>query len=118
VLDLARQAPVDAYEIPDRLREAVRLRTPADTFPYASNTGRRMDPDHTDPYVDPGAGGQPGQTGAANLGPMTRLHHRIKTHGRWQVSQPLDGIYLWRSPHGRHYLVDHTGTTSLSKAAS
>jgi len=52
VLDLARQAPVDAYEIPDRLREAVRLRTPADTFPYASNTGRRMDPDHTDPYVD------------------------------------------------------------------
>ena len=31
VLDLAGQAPVDAYEIPDRHRQAVHLMTPADT---------------------------------------------------------------------------------------
>ena len=37
VIDLAHQAPADAYEIPDRLREAVHLRTPADTFPYSSD---------------------------------------------------------------------------------
>ena len=47
VVDLAHQAPVDAYEIPDRLRRAVHLRTPADTFPYSSNTSPDVDIDHT-----------------------------------------------------------------------
>jgi len=45
-----------------------------------------------------------------NYGPMTTFHHRIKTHGRWQLKQPFPGIYLWRDPHGAFYLVDHTGT--------
>ena len=40
VLDLAGQAPVDAYEIPDRHRQAVHLMTPADTFPFASSLSR------------------------------------------------------------------------------
>jgi hypothetical protein len=44
---------------------------------------------------------------------MTVSHHRIKTHGGWQVQQPFPGIYLWRDPHGGHYLVDHTGTRRL-----
>jgi hypothetical protein len=48
-----------------------------------------------------------------NYGPMTTTHHRIKTHGRWHVKQPFPGIYLWRDPHGAHYLVDHTGTRRL-----
>ena len=38
VLDLAGQSPVDAYEIPERHRQAVHLMTPADTFPFASCT--------------------------------------------------------------------------------
>ena len=42
VLDLAGQAPVDAYEIPDRHRQAVHLMTPADTFPFASSLSRRQ----------------------------------------------------------------------------
>ena len=44
---------------------------------------------------------------------MTTIHHRIKTHGRWQVQQPYPGIYVWRDPHGAFYLVDHTGTRRL-----
>ncbi len=44
---------------------------------------------------------------------MTTFHHRVKTHGGWQVTQPLPGIYLWRDPHGQAYLVDHTGTRTL-----
>ena len=40
-------------------------------------------------------------------------HHRIKTHGHWQVRQPFPGIYVWRDPHGALYLVDHTGTRRL-----
>ncbi len=62
VIDLANQAPVDGYEIPDRLREATHLRNPVDLFPYATNTSRRKDIDHTIAYLDPGDGGPPGQT--------------------------------------------------------
>ncbi len=118
VIDLAHQAPVDGYEIPDRLREAMHLRTPADIFPFTPNTGRRKDLDHTQPYRDPGDGGPPGQTGMHNLGPMTRRHHRLKTHSRWQVRQPFPGIYIWRTPHDRYYLVDHTGTQRIRAAAA
>ncbi|MBA2774429.1 MAG: DUF222 domain-containing protein [Nocardioidaceae bacterium] len=110
VVDIAGIAPVDSYEVPDSLREAVQLVTPADTFPFAANTGRTMDLDHTEPYVPPDEGGPPGQTAVGRLGPMTRRHHRIKTHGRWQVRQPFAGVFVWRSPHGRHYVVDQTGT--------
>ncbi len=110
VIDLNQQIPVDAYEIPDRIRDAVHLRTPVDCFPYATSTRRTGDLDHTTPYVSPDNGGPPGQTAVDNLGPLTRTHHRIKTHGRWQVAQPFTGIFVWRSPHGRYHLVDHTGT--------
>ena len=44
---------------------------------------------------------------------MTTTHHRIKTHGRWQVRQPFPGIYLWRDRYGATYLVDNTGTRQL-----
>lgn len=110
VLDLAGQAPVDAYEIPDRHRQAVHLMTPADTFPFANSTSREMEIDHTVPYH---AGGV---SGVGNYGPMTRLHHRIKTFAGWQVRQPFPGIYLWRDPYGRYCLVDHTGTRLLPRS--
>jgi len=108
VLDLAGQAPVDAYEIPDRHRQAVHLMTPADTFPYATSLSRRMQVDHTIPFDDGGV------SGVGNYGPMTTRHHRIKTHAHgWQVKQPFPGLYLWRDPHGAHHLVDHTGTRAI-----
>ena len=59
-----------------------------------------------------------GETRAGNLGPLGRHAHRIKTHGRWTVRQPFDGIYLWRDPHGRLYLVDHTGTHPVGPVTS
>jgi hypothetical protein len=109
VLDLAGQAPVDAYEIPDRHRQAVHLMTPADCFPFSSSTSRHMQVDHTTPYE------RGGVSGVGNYGPMTTTHHRIKTHGRWAVKQPFPGIYLWRDPHGQLYLVDHTGTRMVGE---
>ena len=161
VIDIAGQAPVDGYEVPDRLREAVHLLHPADVFPYATNTGRGQDLDHTLRYRRQRTGGPPlgdeglpddpaapnkdgppdhesppdhegppdivtapdqegppgGQTRIGNLNKLTRRHHRLKTHGGWQLAQPFPGIWIWRSPHGRHYLVDHTGTTPLGKTA-
>ena len=110
VIDLAGQEPVDSYEIPARHRQAVRLRTPADCFPYTANLAPG-DLDHTIPYRHDGT---PGQSRMDNYSPLGRFHHRVKTHGRWQVRQPFDGIYLWRDPHGAYYLVDHTGTRRTS----
>ena len=43
----------------------------------------------------------------------TRTNHNQKTHGGWQVRQPEPGTWLWRSPHGRIYLVNATGTHPL-----
>jgi hypothetical protein len=95
------------------MREGIRLISPADAFPYASATSRKLELDHTIPYRPPDDGGPPGQTRVGNLAPLTRRHHRIKTHGRWQVKQPFPGVLVWRSPHGRIYLVDQTGTRRL-----
>ncbi|MFW6866707.1 HNH endonuclease signature motif containing protein [Nocardioides sp. CPCC 206347] len=108
VIDLNNQAPVDAYEIPSRMREAVHLIHPGDVFPYAANTSRRMDLDHAIPYSEGGP------TTVGNLGPLTRTHHRIKTHAGWEVRQPFPGIVIWRDPHGAHYLVDQTGTRRVT----
>ncbi|HZL75552.1 MAG TPA: hypothetical protein VFB83_09270, partial [Propionibacteriaceae bacterium] len=114
VIDLpAGHTPVDCYEIPARLREQLQLRYPADVFPYAAGVSRRMDIDHTIPYLSPDRGGPPGQTRIGNLGPHVRRNHRRKTHAGWQVRQPEPGVWLWRSPHRRIYLVNATGTHPL-----
>jgi len=113
VLDLAGLAPVDAYEIPDRHRQAVQIMTPADTFPWGANTSHDQQVDHTEAF-DPN--GPPGQSGLGNYGPMTTPHHRIKTHGRWELKQPFPGIYLWRDQYGATYLVDNTGTRQVPQA--
>ena len=109
VIDLAGLAPVDAYEIPDRHRRAVHLRSPADTFPYSSNLSSDVDLDHTESWR-PACGA----TRPENLAPLGRFGHRVKTHGRWTVKQPFHGIEVWRDPHGQIYLVDHTGTHKVT----
>ena len=113
VIDLADQVPVDAYEVPDPTREALHLRNPADIIAYGTNLSRNKDADHTVAYLPPDQAGPPGQTNMANLGLLSRFPHRLKTHGRWQLRQPEPGTYLWRSPHGHHWLVDHNGTHPL-----
>jgi hypothetical protein len=111
VLDIAGMAPVDGYEVPDRHRAAVKLRTPADASPFAASVRTKVDDDHTVPYD---SGGPPGQTRIDNLAPLGRFGHRVKTHGSWTLRQPFNGIMLWRDPHGQIYLVDHTGTRKIT----
>jgi hypothetical protein len=113
VIDPLDQVPVDAWEIPERHRHAAHLLTPADTFPFGSNTTRAMQVDHTRPWSKRRAATGEKQSRVGNYGPMTTLHHRIKTHGRWAVRQPFPGVYIWRDPYGAFYLVDHTGTRRL-----
>ncbi len=112
VIDLNQDRPVDCYEVPDRLREQMHLRSPASAFPWSSATGRRMDLDHTIPFqVSTGSTTEGGQTRIGNLGKLSRFEHRIKTHGKgWRHRQPEPGVHHWRTPTGYHFTVDHTGT--------
>ncbi len=115
VIDVADQAPVDGYETPTRMREALHLRNPVCVFPWATNRSRARDAEHTIPYLSPDDGGPPGQTNMANLAMIGRFPHRLKTHGRWRLRQPTPGVFLWRSPHGWYFHVDHTGTHPIPK---
>ncbi len=115
VIDVADQAPVDGYETPTRMREALHLRNPVCVFPWATNRSRTRDAEHTIPYLSPDDGGPPGQTNMANLAMIGRFPHRLKTHGRWRLRQPTPGVFLWRSPHGWYFHVDHTGTHPIPK---
>jgi hypothetical protein len=116
VIDPQDTPPVDGYEIPRRIREAMFLRMPASCFPYATGT-QRVDLDHTKAYLPPARSGPPGQTGVHNLGPLSRLEHRIKTFARWQVRQPEPGVWIWRSPHHACYLVTNAGTQYLGNGS-
>ena len=109
VLHADAEQSVDAYEIPDRIREAVVLRDVCEVFPYSSWTARRLDLDHTAPYV----AGADSQTRSDNLGPLTRRVHRAKTVGRWRLKQPRAGTFWWKSPTGADYRVSPTGTDDL-----
>jgi hypothetical protein len=114
VIDLTTQTPVDAYEIPTRIREAVRLLRPRSVFPYSPNTSRSMDLDHPTPYVPMSQGGPPGQTDPYTLAPLGRTEHRIKTHATgWRMHNPQPGVHLWRTPHGYWYRTDPDGTHPL-----
>jgi hypothetical protein len=117
VLDPTEVAPVDGYEIPARLRAAVRARQIADVFPFGACVSSRMDIDHTERYVPMDYGGPPGQTRLGNLGPMVRPGHRAVTHGGWQKHQPEPGYYVHRSPTGYIYLVTNQGTLALGRTA-
>ena len=114
VLDPATTAPVDAYEIPQRLRQAMTVRHAGSVWPFSPattiSTGGRLDLDHTIPHTKTGP---PGQTRPDNLAALCRRHHRAKTTGRWQYWRTPDGDYQWHGPYGTTYLVTHRGTRRL-----
>src|SRR3954452_21105210 len=109
VIDLNGHLRVDAYEVPDRLKEFTVLRDGHCVFPGCGRPARRGDNDHIDEH----AGG--GATDDRNLAPLCRGHHRLKTHGGWTYVMLQPGIYLWRSPLGQRALVTGAGTTYLDQ---
>jgi hypothetical protein len=50
-----------------------------------------------------------------NLGPLGRRHHLAKTFDGFTVTQLDTGTYLWRSPTGHRFRVDHHGTRYLGR---
>jgi hypothetical protein len=108
VIDLDEHVHTQAYEVPDRLAEQTGLRDHHCVFPWCRRPARGCDRDHV---VEHDKGGS---TCSCNLAPLCRRHHRLKTHASWSYT-PLDpGTYVWTSPHGYAYLVDHTGTTDVT----
>ena len=116
LLDPTEIAPIDGYEVPQRLRAAVRVRHVADVFPFGTCVSPQMDLDHTERYVAMDYGGPPGQTQLGNLGPMGRPSHRAVTHGGWDKHQPEPGYFVHRSPNGYVYLVTNQGTLALGRS--
>ena len=112
VQDLSDRVRYTAYEHPESLRDQVHLITGGDYWPYATSTSRNVDLDHPTPFDhgDEGRHPPPGQTGPHNSGPIGRRHHRWKTHAGYQSRQCGEGRYVWLTPHGLGFLVDHTGT--------
>ena len=111
VLDLSDRIRTTAYEHPESLKERVHLTTNGDYWPFATSTSRRVDYDHPVPYDDTGP---PGQTGTHNSGPLGRRHHRWKTHAGYRSRQCGAGRYVWLTPHGLGFVVDHRGTRRVS----
>jgi hypothetical protein len=112
VIDLNDAVSADAYEIPTRIRERVRLTYPVELFPYGTReTHGAIDLDHIEPY-DPY--GPPCQTSTRNLAPLSRFAHRVKTHARgWNVRRVDVKTLEWTTPHGFTFHVDPTGTHRL-----
>ena len=99
---------MDAYEIPRRIRERVKLTYPVEQFPYGTReTTASTDLDHIKPYQP---NGPPEQTSTDNIVPLGRRNHRAKTHGGWTVTRLDDGALEWTTRHGYTFRVDHTGT--------
>lgn len=116
VIDPANVAPADAYEIPARVRAAVRYRDVADVSPWGTSLSRSLDLDHTVPFREDADDRPPGQTSYGNLGPLSRSAHRVKTLGLKQVRQPDPGTFIWRGREGHVSVVTNRGTINLGRS--
>jgi hypothetical protein len=72
-------------------------------FPTCRRPAEQCDLDHLVAYSQGGA------TTAANLVPLCRHHHKLKTHAGWRLHKAHDhhptGTLQWTSPAGLTYLV-------------
>ena len=107
VLDLHSPDAVDRHDPPAWMRHAAVLAEATCVFPGCTRDSRGCDLDHIEAYVPPEDGGPPGQTRLANLAPLCRTHHRLKTHGGWTYQRLTDNHYLWTTPTG-DLLAVHT----------
>ena len=97
---------VDQHDPPPAMREHVVLRDAHCVFPGCRRDSRSCYLDHITPFVPMDEGGPPGQTTPANLAPLCRTHHRMKTHAAWTYKRLDHGAYTWTAPTGHQYDVD------------
>ena len=81
------------------LRRHVQIRDRTCVGPGCRRRSRRCDQDHTVAYQ---AGGK---TVAADLGPLCRHDHVLKTDGGWALQQPEPGRFVWTTALTARYEV-------------
>ncbi|WGW12922.1 DUF222 domain-containing protein [Saxibacter everestensis] len=86
------------YRPPEELKRYVVARSQHCIFIGCTVPAHKCDLDHTVPFPV-------GRTTAANMGPLSRGHHRLKTFGQWKLEQPENGVFRWTDPHHRQYWV-------------
>jgi hypothetical protein len=95
LLDFGRET----YLPPQELVDFLLARDRTCRFPGCRRSGQGADIDHAQSWETGG------ETNPANLGLLCRRHHRMKTHGGWDLSSNADGSCLWKSPLGREFFV-------------
>ena len=95
LLDFGRES----YEPPQALVDFLIARDRTCRFPGCRQSAARADLDHAKSWESGG------ETSAANLGALCRRHHRLKTHGGWNLKSHSDGACTWTSPLGKIYEV-------------
>lgn len=93
LLDFGREY----YEPPQALKDFLIARDRVCRFPGCRRSAILSDLDHAQPF-DSGGGTSP-----TNLGALCRRHHRLKTHGGWNIESFADGSCTWTSPAGKTF---------------
>jgi hypothetical protein len=88
-----------AYRPPPRIAALVIARDVTCRFGPCRRPAEQCDLDHVRPYD------QGGLTCSCNLGGDCRLHHQLKQHRGWSVTQPVPGVFRWTTPAGRTYVT-------------
>jgi hypothetical protein len=95
LLDYGREK----YEPPQALVDFLLARDRTCRFPGCRQPASKSDIDHAQSWESGG------ETKPENLGLLCRRHHRLKTHGRWELVSNSDGSCEWTSPVGKKYFV-------------
>lgn len=105
LLDYGRRG----YQATGLLRRLLTTRHTTCVFPGCPRPSTQCDQDHCQPYDQGGA------TCPANLHPLCRRHHRLKTHTDWQLRAHDDGGLTWTGPTGARYHLPppHMPTATL-----
>ncbi|WP_407344651.1 DUF222 domain-containing protein [Pengzhenrongella phosphoraccumulans] len=88
------------YRPPGDLAAIIRARDTRCLAPICEIPSHRCELDHRDPFHPDGTGGS---TSAANLNPLCKRDHLIKTHARWRLTRSTDGTATWTTPTGHTY---------------
>jgi hypothetical protein len=86
-----------SYRPSAALRRAMQATHPTCTMVGCSRPAHSCEADHRDERHDGG------RTDLANLQPLCKMHHQMKTKKRWRVDVNPDGTQSWTSYLGRTY---------------
>jgi len=105
----------ETYTIPEKMRIALVEKWQFCTLPGCDRSAVKAELDHIEPFnhEDPGRGGP---TSMANLHPLCRQHHQMKTEDRLRVTRSPDtGMLTWTLPGG-HQLQARPPTNPIGQA--